>query len=72
MTFEQIMAAPIVGCFHYDAPLFSAISVFVINEKNPLDQRLRAFARFDELTGENDPIDEQALAWYVNFIKENC
>lgn len=52
MTIEEIRAYQPVGNFHSDQKAWDACAAFVCNAANPMEQRIEAIMKIDEITGE--------------------
>lgn len=48
-----------------DRALWKACHEIAADAKRPMAERLEALAKMNELTGENDPVTEEALAEYL-------
>ncbi len=67
MTIQELAKAPVAGNAHSDRHLWEAAHAIAADEDQPMPYRLASLAKMNELTGENDPCDEAALAEYLEF-----
>ncbi len=68
VTIEQLEAFPIRGNFDQDSDLLDACHDFIVNEKNPMADRIRALKVVDQVMGveSEDEIDETAVLEFVS------
>jgi len=63
----KLIAMPVVGNAHSDRPVWDAAHEVVADESAPMADRVAAMAKMNELTGEDDPCDESAIADYLEL-----
>jgi hypothetical protein len=71
MNIEEIVNTPVVGSFGFDQELWDACSEFILNENNPINERILALKKIDEITGIKPiEITEKDIELYVKETKE--
>jgi len=59
---------PVVGNAHDDRDCWNLAHEVVADSTLSMQNRLSALKKINELTGENDPVDERALADYLEYV----
>lgn len=64
---EKMRTMHIVGNADGDRNLWCVCHDVAADETMPMENRLESLAKMNELTGEDDPCDENALKEYLNL-----
>ena len=56
---------PVSGDFNGDQKMWEVTELIAKNASLPMKIRLEAFAKMNELTGEDDPVDEVSLQQWI-------
>jgi hypothetical protein len=68
---KELLAMPIVGNADSDMPALKLADQIITNRKFPMEDRIRAMQRLDEITGEDDGkvIDEGSIERYTICVE---
>lgn len=65
---ETMRTTPVVGNAYDDRFLWDACHNVAADESLSMELRLESLARMNDITGEDDPVDENALREYLEYL----
>ena len=68
MNLQQMVEHEVVGNFHSDADLWSALEEFIADDKNNMEDRKTALRKIDSILGEEVEIGESDVLEYCAML----